>query len=125
MSLAALELDASPFAIGLLLSFYGLLPMFLAVPGGRWIDRIGMRVPMLAGTGLLAFGVAVPFVIWDIGALYLASVTIGLGFMAFHLATQKAAGLIGGAAARTASTAERNYLLVHAARLTEGHAGDG
>jgi predicted MFS family arabinose efflux permease len=103
VSLGALELGASPFAIGLLLSFYGLLPMFLSVPAGRWIDRVGMRVPMLAGTGLLAFGVAVPFLTWDIGAMYLASVTIGLGMMAYYLAAQKAAGMIGGDAARTAN----------------------
>lgn len=103
VSLGALELGASPFAIGLLLSFYGLLPMFLSVPAGRWIDRVGMRLPMLAGTGLLAFGVAVPFLTWDIGAMYLASVTIGLGMMAYYLAAQKAAGMIGGDAARTAN----------------------
>ena len=103
VSLGALELGASPFAIGLLLSFYGLLPMFLSVPAGRWIDRVGMRVPMLAGTGLLAFGVAVPFLTWDIGAMYLASVTIGLGMMAYYLAAQKAAGMIGGDEARTAN----------------------
>jgi len=103
VSLGALELGASPFAIGLLLSFYGLLPMFLSVPAGRWIDRVGMRLPMLAGTGLLAFGVAVPFLTWDIGAMYLASVTIGLGMMAYYLSAQKAAGMIGGDEARTAN----------------------
>ena len=103
VSLGALELGASPFAIGLLLSFYALLPMFLSVPAGRWIDRIGMRLPMIAGTGLLAFGVAVPFLAWDIGAMYLASVTIGLGMMAYYLAAQKAAGMIGGDEARTAN----------------------
>ena len=103
VSLGALELGASPFAIGLLLSFYGLLPMFLSVPTGRWIDRVGMRLPMLAGTGLLAFGVAVPFLAWDIGSMYLASVTIGLGMMAYYLASQKAAGMIGGDEARTAN----------------------
>lgn len=100
VSLAALEMGASTFAIGLLLSFYSLLPMFLSVPGGRWIDRVGMRLPMLAGSGLLVFGVVVPFLAWDIGGLYLASVTIGLGFMAFHVAVQKAAGVLGGLDAR-------------------------
>jgi predicted MFS family arabinose efflux permease len=103
VSLGALDLGASPFAIGLLLSFYGLLPMILSVPGGRWIDRIGMRKPMIAGSALIAFGVAVPFLTWDIGAMYLASVTIGLGMMAFYLAAQKAAGMIGGDEARTAN----------------------
>jgi predicted MFS family arabinose efflux permease len=100
VALAGLQLHASPFAIGLILSFYSLLPMFLAVPAGRWIDRIGMRVPMLIGTGALAFGIIVPFLAWDIGGLYLASVTIGVGFMAFHLCVQKAAGDLGGDAKR-------------------------
>jgi predicted MFS family arabinose efflux permease len=95
MSLAGLQLQASPFAIGLILSFYSLLPAFVSVAAGRWIDRVGMRRPMLMGTALLAFGVCVPFIAWDIGSLYLASVTIGVGFMAFHLCTQKAAGDIG------------------------------
>lgn len=103
VSLGALELAASPFAIGLMLSFYGLLPMVLSVPGGRWIDRVGTRIPMLAGTALLVFGAAVPFVAWDIGGLYLASVTIGLGFMTFFLALQKEAGAVGGPGARTAN----------------------
>ncbi|MGD9945131.1 MAG: MFS transporter [Burkholderiaceae bacterium] len=98
--LAALQLGASPFAIGLLLSFYGLLPMFLSVAGGRWVDRVGMRLPMIYGTVVLLFGVAVPCLMWDIGALYLSTVTIGLGFMAFHLSLQKAAGILGGPNAR-------------------------
>ena len=96
VSLAGLELQASPFAIGLLLSFYGLLPMVLSVASGRWVDRVGMRRPMLTGTAVMACGVLVPFLAWDIGALYLTSVTVGVGFMWFHLCTQKAAGDMGG-----------------------------
>ncbi len=99
-SLAALEMGVSTFSIGLLLSFYALLPMFLSVPGGRWVDRVGMRLPMLAGTGLLVFAAMVPLLAWDIGGLYLSSITMGLGFMMFHLAIQKATGVIGGEAAR-------------------------
>jgi len=53
MSLAGLQLQASPFAIGLILSFYGLLPMVLSVVAGRWVDRVGMRLPMLVGTALV------------------------------------------------------------------------
>lgn len=103
MALAGLQLNASPFAIGLILSFYSLLPMFLSVPAGRWIDRIGVRRPMLIGTVLVCLGVLVPFAAWDIGSLYLASVTIGVGFTLFHLCAQKAAGEIGGPERRTAN----------------------
>ncbi len=93
-------MSASPFAIGLILSFYSLLPMFLSVAGGRWIDRVGLRLPMLCGMCLLTFGISVPFLAWDIGSLYLSSVTVGLGFMGFHICTQKAAGDLGGESRR-------------------------
>lgn len=96
IALAGLQLHASPFAIGLILSFYSLLPMVLSIPAGRWIDRVGIRLPMLLGGGVLAFGISVPFIAWDIGSLYLASVAVGVGFMAFHLCVQKAAGDLGG-----------------------------
>ena len=56
LALTGLQLNASPFAIGLALSFYSLLPMFLSVPGGRWIDRAGVRAPMLGGSLVLACG---------------------------------------------------------------------
>lgn len=105
VSLAALQLSASPFAIGLILSFYSLLPMFLSVAGGRWIDRVGMRLPMLGGTALLAFGVAVPALAWDVAGLFLAAVTMGLGFMAQHLCTQKAVGELGGERGRVTNFA--------------------
>lgn len=103
ISLGALELGASHFAIGLLLSFYGLLPMFLSVASGRWIDRVGLRTPLIGGAALTFLGVVVPFLAWDIGSMYLAAVTIGLGSMAYYLAVQKACGLIGGESARTAN----------------------
>lgn len=103
VSLGGLELKASPFAIGLILSFYSLLPMFLSVAGGRFVDRAGLRLPMLGGALLLSLGVAMPFLVWDIAALFLASVLIGLGFMSFHLCMQKAAGDLGGDAQRKAN----------------------
>lgn len=103
VSLTAIEMQASPFAIGLLLSFYGLLPTALSVAGGRWVDRVGMLKPMRLGTALVVFGVAAPMLIWDIASLFLATVTIGLGFMAFNLAIQKAIGVVGGVPARTAN----------------------
>jgi MFS family permease len=75
-----------------MLSFYALLPAFLSVSGGRWIDRIGLRRPMLLGTACLSLAVLTPFFAWDIGALDLASVSVGLAFMIYHLASQKAIG---------------------------------
>lgn len=100
MALSGLEMQASPFAIGLMLSFYSLLPAFTSVAAGRTIDRIGMRKPMVFGTLTLALGLAVPFAGWELAALFLASVAIGVGFMAFHICSQNAAGEIGDESAR-------------------------
>jgi MFS family permease len=95
MSLAGLELKASPLAIGIILSFYNLLPMFVSISSGRLIDRFGVAKPVAYSVVCLVLGTALPFVAWDIGVLYLAAVLIGLGFMTLHLCIQKAAGEIG------------------------------
>lgn len=95
MSLAGLELKASPLAIGIILSFYNLLPMFVSISSGRLIDRFGVAKPVGYSVACLAIGTVLPFVAWDIGVLYLAAVLIGMGFMTLHLCIQKAAGEIG------------------------------
>ena len=95
MSLAGLQLKASPLAIGIILAFYNLLPMFLSISAGRLIDRYGIAKPTTWAVGLLVLGTALPFMIWDIGVMYLAAVMIGVGFMTMHLCMQKAAGEIG------------------------------
>ncbi len=95
MSLAGLELKASPLAIGIILSFYNLLPMFVSISSGRLIDRFGVAKPVGYSVACLALGTVLPFVAWDIGVLYLAAVLIGMGFMTLHLCIQKAAGEIG------------------------------
>ena len=92
VSLSGLELKASTFSIGMMLSLYSLLPMFILVGAGRWVDRIGLRKPMLMGASLGVFGVCVPFLLFDVGALFLAAICIGLGFMIFLLCLQKISG---------------------------------
>jgi MFS family permease len=89
LTLTALHLHAPTFEIGLLLSMYSLLPMLLAIPGGRWIDRIGARWPMLLGTFVIAVGVFLPFVWMSMASLMTTSVLVGLGFLPFHLGIQK------------------------------------
>jgi MFS family permease len=95
MSLAGLELKASPLAIGIILSFYNLLPMFVSISSGRLIDRFGVAKPVSFSVICLFVGTVLPFVAWDIGVLYLAAVLIGMGFMTVHLCIQKAAGEMG------------------------------
>jgi MFS family permease len=92
ISLDALSLGASPFTVGVLMALFALLPMFCSVAVGRLADRIGTRAPMLAGTLGLALGAILPLVSRGLPALFASATLIGVAFMAFQLATQRAVG---------------------------------
>lgn len=94
-SLYAIHLEATPFTVGALMALYALLPMFFAVSMGRWTDRMGARVPMLAGSIAIGSGASLPFLWPGMAALYLASVLIGSGFMMYQVAAQHIVGYIG------------------------------
>ena len=95
LTLSALHVQASTLKVGMLLSMLAVLPMILSIPAGRWIDRIGPRWPMLAGTALLSAGVAIPAFRLQFATLEAAAVMIGLGFLPFHLAVQKLISQLG------------------------------
>ena len=100
VTLGGIELGASAFTIGLLMAFFGLLPMVLSVPAGRLVDRIGTRKPMFWGLAVLAVAILAPALSWEVGSLFLASTATGLGFMGINVAIQKLGGELGGPAAR-------------------------
>ena len=95
VSLYAIHLNATPFTVGVLMALYALLPMLFAVSIGRLTDRVGARMPMLAGSVALAGGTLLPYLWENLGALYLASVLIGSSFMMYHVAYQNIVGYIG------------------------------
>jgi len=95
LTLAALHLGVSTFRVGLLLSLYSLLPMMLSIAGGRWVDRIGARWPMLIGTCLVAAGMVIPGLALNVMTLDASAVLVGLGFLPFHLAIQKLVSQLG------------------------------
>jgi MFS family permease len=101
VTLGGLELGASAFSVGLLLAFFGLLPMILSVAAGRLIDRIGARRPMFWGLGVLTLALLAPALSWEIGSLFLASTATGVGFMAVNVAIQKLVGELGPPEARS------------------------
>jgi MFS family permease len=91
-SLYALSVHASEFTVGTLIALFSLFPMIFAVPMGRWIDRIGIVKPMVAGTLLMGIGCAIPSMVGGLAVLYLAVILIGGGFLAIHVSTQHAVG---------------------------------
>jgi predicted MFS family arabinose efflux permease len=101
VTLFAIQLKEATFTIGSLMSLYALLPMLLAVPAGRVIDRIGLRRPLMFAATTVSLGCVLPFAWPALPALYLAAALIGTGFMVFHVSINSAVGHIGEPASRT------------------------
>jgi predicted MFS family arabinose efflux permease len=103
VSLYAIQLHASAFTVGALMSAYALLPMLFAVGAGRLVDRSGARWPLFGASLAVALGTLLPFVWPRLETLFAASMLIGTGFMMFHVAISQTVGAIGRAEDRTAN----------------------
>ncbi len=107
VSLDAIARGASPFTVGVLMSLYAVFPMLLAISAGRITDRLGARRPMLLGTAAIGVGALLPLLLPGMPALYASASIVGVGFMAFQVAAQNAAGELGAPAERA-----RNFSLL-------------
>src|SRR2546429_209910 len=94
-ALFALQLGASPFTVGALMSLFALLPMLLSVASGRLIDRVGPRRPLAAAFAALACGTALPFLFPSLQILFLSSPLLGLAFMCVHIGMNSVIGAHG------------------------------
>ncbi len=99
-SLFALQLGASEFTVGLLMSLFAALPMALSVWSGRLIDRLGPRRPLLAGLAALTLANVLPFALPRLETLYFASTLGGTGFLLVHIAMNSVFGAHGTAEQR-------------------------
>ena len=95
LSLLALNLQASPFTVGILLSLLAFLPMTFSIAVGRLIDRIGVRKPMLVGAAALFAGIVVTVVSPTLPALFVTSCLAGSGFIVYHIAVNYLAAVVG------------------------------
>ena len=94
-TLFALELGASEFTVGVLMSLFALLPTVLSVSAGRLIDRAGPRRPLMLSLMALTLGCALPFVLPYLWALYLSATALGVSFMYVHIAMNSVFGAHG------------------------------
>jgi predicted MFS family arabinose efflux permease len=92
ISLNALALGASPLVVGVMMSLFAALPMFLGVACGRMVDRVGVRVPLMVSVAAVALAVGVPAAFPGITSLYVAAACVGTAFMLFHISVQHAVG---------------------------------
>ena len=94
LSLYALNLNASAFTVGVLMSLLAVIPTLFAVLAGRWTDRTGIAKPALIALTLMLAGTLLPAWLRSINSLYACSVLLGSGFMLAHVAVNNAVGHI-------------------------------
>lgn len=92
ISLNALSLGASPLVVGVMMSLFAALPMALGVWGGRLVDRIGLRVPLIASIAGVVACTVLPAAVPGMPTLFVSAAGLGTAFMLFHIAVQHAVG---------------------------------
>jgi MFS family permease len=101
VSLYALEFGATPFTVGVLASFYAVVPLMLAVYTGRLADQRGMRLPLFLGAVFTALAMLTGFLWRELHGLFAVAILVGTGFIFFNVSIQNLAGGIGRAEQRT------------------------
>jgi len=101
MSLYAIQLDASPAAIGVLIALFALGPVLLSVHAGKICDRFGTYWPILLGSGGLAMGFLIPWMFPGLNVLYLSAIVIGVALVFINIAIQNLVASLGAAEDRT------------------------
>jgi MFS family permease len=101
VALYAIELHASGFTIGVLVSMYALFPLGLAVYAGRYSDRVGVRRPMVLGSLGMCCSLLIPAVAPSLAALFVSAALVGIANIFFHVASHNLIGALGDSAERT------------------------
>jgi MFS family permease len=112
LSLYVLKLGAEPLAIGMLASTFYVVPMLMAWLVGRASDRFGSRWPLTLSAACGAIGMALPFFVQQLPALYVAAALLGMSFVCNNVPLQNAVGIISGPTERTRNFS--NFSLVGA-----------
>jgi MFS family permease len=107
LPLHALNLGVDPFTVGVMMALWALCPMLIALYVGKLVDRVGARVPMLAGTVGVMIAILVPYFFPGIASLSVMALVVGTAFQFFFVPVQGITGALGGPEDRA-----RNYSLL-------------
>lgn len=118
LALTAIHHQASPMTVGVLISLLTVISMFFALRWGRWVDRVGVRIPMLAGVIAIFVAMLLGWAFPGLEMLFVVSLATGAGFFLYHIASGQAAALIGTPADRV-----RNFSLLALAFSISGFLG--
>jgi MFS family permease len=101
VSLAALDIGAAPFQVGLIAALFPLFPLILAVHAGRFSDRVGVKRPIVAGSMVMSAALLVPFAWPGLPGLLACATLVGLGHIFFHVSIHNLIGAYGAGESRT------------------------
>ena len=92
--LLALQLKATPFELGMVLSCYAVLSVLTGVVIGRWIDRVGGRLPTRVGSATLCLGLLLPWAWPSLPALAICAACVGTSMSTIYISLQHTAGAL-------------------------------
>ena len=101
VTLFALAIDGSPLLIGALMAAFSLIPMLLAVPTGRLIDRLGLHRPLAVSIALMGTGAVLPALWPSVPVLFATALAIGSGGLMMSLTLSNAIGTLSRPTERT------------------------
>ena len=112
LTLFAIDLGASQISIGALIAMYSVAPVLLGLYAGKLTDRLGVRMPMIAGTLGVFVALMVPHIFPGLPALYATSALIGASWVFYNVCAQNLIGILSDAESRPRNFS--NYGLVMA-----------
>lgn len=92
ITLFSIQLGAPQIIIGVLVGLYSLFPMILAITAGKLTDRLGPRLPMVAGSLVLSVGLTLPYFFPYTATLYLQAMLVGAGHVFYNVSVQNMIG---------------------------------
>ena len=101
LSLYALHLGASPFAVGVVMGTFYLFPLFLSWPVGLLSDRWGVRWLLVFAAVASGLSMFIPYVWSSMAVLYAASALAGLSLAFYNVSLQSLIGIVSAPEERT------------------------
>ena len=103
VSLLSHNLGASAAEIGIITGIFSLLPFFLAIRIGKYVDRHGYKSIIIASSLVSFVGLLLPFFISSIAGIYISQGVTGVAYTIYVVAGQTMAGMDADEGSRDAS----------------------